>query len=426
MLTHESDPKCETQTVADLPGPALAADAQARLWMDAPSRLLDAGFANHGDVFALDLGGFGRLVVVAVPEGVRQVFELSPDAYECRPFNEGYRYAMGDHALFLRDGADHRELKRMLAPLFLQAALAKHEATVAEETRLVLRGAASGSATRLRPLTHEIALRSLLRLVLGDDAGSREAIVEIFQARVWRDLRAWKAWTALSRARPVILEVLAAALAARRAAADPGDDLLAKLARVRGEDGALLADDVVLDQVMMLTITAGDAVAVAAAWALDRLARHRDVQARLRGGDPAHSLAACREVLRLHPVLPTISGRKLKAPMDFMGYRLSAGDTLAPCEYLVHRRADIYDDPLAFRPERFIGRDYPASAYFPFGGRERACLGGFLAPMTVRSVMETALDLAELEAVDQTEPAIVRHGTLLAPPEDHVIRIRHH
>jgi cytochrome P450 len=390
--------------------------------MEAPARLLEAGFRAQGDLFALELGQFGRLVIVASPEGVRQVFALSADLYECRPFNEGYRYAMGDHALFLKDGAAHRELKRLLVPLFAETALASQATVVKEETEAVLASVARGAATAVRPLAHEIALRSLLRLVLGAESDRRAEIVALFRERIWRDLRGWKAWTALSRARPAILPVLAAALAARRAAPERFDDMLARLARLRGPDGEPLPDDVLLDQIMMLTITAGDAVAVATAWALERLARHPEAQAQLRAGVPGYLEASCKEVLRLHPVLPTVSGRRLRAPLHFMGYDLAEGDTLAPCEYLVHRRADLFEAPTAFEPARFLGRDYPLGAYFPFGGRERACLGGFLAPLTIRAVIETAVATAALEAVDEEEPPIVRHGTLMAPPEGHRIR----
>lgn len=279
-----------------------------------------------------------------------------------------------------------------------------------------------GAITAVRPLAHEIALRSLLRLVLGAETERREGLIALFKDHIWRDLRGWKAWTALSRARRSILPVLADALAARRTAPEEFDDLLARLAGVRGLDHEPLPDDVVLDQIMMLTITAGDAVAVAIAWALVRLAHHPQTQTRLRDGVPGYLEASCKEVLRLHPVLPTISGRRLRDPLHFMGFDLSEGDTLAPCEYLVHRRADLFDAPTVFRPERFIGRDYPISAYFPFGGRERACLGGFLAPLTIRAVMATAVATVALEAMDGAEPAIVRHGTLLAPPEGLSIR----
>jgi cytochrome P450 len=400
-------------------------EQQARLWVEAPTRLLEKGFAAHGGFFLLELGRFGRLGVIAAPEGVRAVFGLDRDIYECRPFNEGYRYAMGDNALFLQDGAAHGRLKRILAPSFREAALGHHERVVAEEARAVLQRAAEGETLRLRRLTHEIALRSLLRLVLGRDATLRARILAVFRVHIWRDLRAWKPWTALSRQRATLLPLLAAALAERRAAPEAHDDLLSRLAAAHDSDGTPLSDGEILDQIMMLTITAGDAVAVAAAWALERLARHPEVQGLLRNdADGIYLSAACKETLRLHPVLPTVSGRRLTRSIVIMGRRVDAGVTLAPCEYLVHRRADLFDDPLTFRPERFLDRSYPPDVYFPFGGADRACLGGALAPMTIRAVMAAAVAVGRLDRIVDEPPRTVRQGTLLAPAEDYTIGFR--
>ena len=51
------------------------------------------------------------------------------------------------------------------------------------------------------------------------------------------------------------------------------------------------------------------------------------------------------------------------------GWELPAGVHVAPCIYLTHRRPELYPDPTAFRPERFLGDGAPdAYAWLPFGG----------------------------------------------------------
>jgi cytochrome P450 len=97
--------------------------------------------------------------------------------------------------------------------------------------------------------------------------------------------------------------------------------------------------------------------------------------------------------------------------------------TLAPCEYLVHRRADLFEQPLAFRPERFLERSYASYEYFPFGGGARSCLGSFLAPLTAKLVLATMLAQYRLDAPVPDLPRVVRHGTLLAPEEDLALRV---
>lgn len=422
------------------PGPKLSSQEQARLWLEAPVDLLESCQRDFGDLFTLRLGAFGTIVIVSDPEGVRRVFGAPPDSHECRHFNESYRYVMGPHALFLKDGDEHRRLKRMLAPELRGDRLSGQAAEVCRVTRDAMREWGQGGEVRLRPLMHEIALRCVLRLVLGDDRDApREQVVGWFRSNVWRDLRSWKPWTNLSRLHPALRDLLSAELALRRGGtlAPRASDLLDALLAARDENGTGLLDEEIQDQVLMLSITAGDAVAVATSWALHRAATNPLVQETLRdearamgeAPDPVRLAeqpmlaATCKEILRLHPVLPTVSGRRSTSALEFMGYQLDAGMTLAPCEYLVHRRADIFEQPLAFRPERFLGRSYAPHEYFPFGGAHRACLGSALAPLTLKLVLATVLSQYRLEAATPEAPRVVRLGTLLAPEEELALRV---
>jgi len=410
--------------------------------MTDPCGLLESCQVRFGDLFTLRLSAFGMIVVVANPDAVKQVFARGNDRYECRHFNGSYRYAMGDNALFLQDGEAHRQLKRLLAPTFRPPLLHAHAETVRKSAAVSVAGWAGLDELRLRPAMHELTLRCLFALCFGERSSAGEEILDWFRTFVWSDLRAWKPWTAMSRLRPRIGQLLSRELDHLRAqpsgAAIP--TLLESILQARNADAAPLSDAVIHDQFMMLMITAGDAVAAAASWTLFRMARHPEVQQALleeRAPLGPRPLAAevlrrpflsamtC-EVLRLHPVLPTVSGRRLSVGEQFMGFDLPAGVTLAPCQYLVHRRADIFEDPLAFRPQRFLGRTYPLQSYFPFGGSERACLGSWLAPMSVAIIADTVAERFALDCANEVDPRVVRHGTLLAPEPDLRVRLAEH
>ena len=53
-------------------------------------------------------------------------------------------------------------------------------------------------------------------------------------------------------------------------------------------------------------------------------------------------------------------------PFEIGGREIPVGTMIAPCIYLVHRNPEIYPDPEAFKPERFLGVHWmnPA-AYVP-------------------------------------------------------------
>jgi cytochrome P450 len=127
--------------------------------------------------------------------------------------------------------------------------------------------------------------------------------------------------------------------------------------------------------------------------------------------------ATCQEILRIHPILPTVEGRRLTAPMTIQGYDLEPGINVAPCAYLVHRREDLYPEPLAFRPERFLSRKFSPYEYFPFGGSNRHCLGTTLAPMEMKLVLATVLARGRV-SLEYAGGPDVRYGTMVAPDEE--------
>ena len=56
------------------------------------------------------------------------------------------------------------------------------------------------------------------------------------------------------------------------------------------------------------------------------------------------------ETLRLHPPTGGLA-RRLREPLSIGGYELPAGTDLVPVTLLVHRRADVYEDPWTFKPD---------------------------------------------------------------------------
>jgi len=89
--------------------------------------------------------------------------------------------------------------------------------------------------------------------------------------------------------------------------------------------------------------------------------------------------------------------RKLSVPLDLGGYRLPAGALVAASVRGVQRSPQLYPDPLAFRPKRFLERRAPYT-FIPFGGGERRCIGASFALMEARTVLRAVLQRVELRA----------------------------
>ena len=182
---------------------------------------------------------------------------------------------------------------------------------------------------------------------------------------------------------------LYALIAERRAAPDLAerDDVLSMLLLARDEEGEPMTDAELRDELMTLLTAGHETTATSLAWAVERLVRQPGGLERL-AGDPAYVDAVVKETLRLRPVIALVL-RKLLEPLEVGGHELPAGTTVAPCILLVHRREDVYPEPEAFRPERFLDQAPGTYSWIPFGGGVRRCLGAAFAQVEMQIVLQT-------------------------------------
>jgi cytochrome P450 len=94
---------------------------------------------------------------------------------------------------------------------------------------------------------------------------------------------------------------------------------------------------------------------------------------------------------------------------------------VAPVILLVHRREDVYPEPEAFRPERFLDRPPGTYSWIPFGGGVRRCLGAAFAQVEMQTVLQTLAESVALQAVGRAEP-VRRRGITLAPARGGQVR----
>ena len=98
------------------------------------------------------------------------------------------------------------------------------------------------------------------------------------------------------------------------------------------------------------------------------------------------------ETLRLYPTV-WLLGREAIEPCEVGGYPVPVGTTVYMSQWVIHRDPRFFDDPEAYRPERWddgLAKRLPRYAYFPFGGGPRICIGNGFA------MMESVLLLATI------------------------------
>ena len=367
------------------------------------------------------------MVLFSDPDAVRELFRLDPRVAPAGQSWEFLRPFAGAHSILVLDGEDHLRERRLIQTPFHGERMRSFQPLVAELAREEL-GTWSGHVVTLERMKR-LTLETILRVVFGvrgesEAAELREAVHGtldtvrslprmIAMSLVQRDLGPRSPWgrfrLAVERFDSLLLDVLA------RRRADPGEDsMLAVLLEQRDEDGRPPTDRRLRDQLVALLAAGHDTSAASLSWAFERLARHPQVQTRLREGDPAYLDAVVKEVLRVRPAL-TIAPRRLLEPVEIAGRAIPAGVHVAACLWLSMRREDLWAGASEFRPERWLdGSAAPPAAWIPFGGGVRRCAGAPFAEMEMREVLRAAAAF-DIRPV-RPEPESARRSALVVTP----------
>ena len=81
----------------------------------------------------------------------------------------------------------------------------------------------------------------------------------------------------------------------------------------------------------------------------------------------------------------------------------------------VHRRPDLYPDPLEFKPERFLESAPETYGWVPFGGGVRRCLGAAFALYEMRIVLRMVVERTRPQPSDNQPMRYFRRAIVLGP-----------
>jgi cytochrome P450 len=200
-------------------------------------------------------------------------------------------------------------------------------------------------------------------------------------------------------------------------------DLLTMLMEARDENGAAMTDQQLRDEVITLLTAGHETTTLALAWTCYLIGTRRDVVERmtaeaafLNGRIPAYedlmklrySRMVVEESMRLYPPVWTLA-RTAVNDDEIGGYRITAGSEILIFPYITQRHPKWWQEPDAFRPERFAPENSaarPRYAYLPFGAGPRTCVGLNFAMTEI--LVALTLILQRFRITLAIDPATVR------------------
>ena len=368
--------------------------------------------------------------VVSDPEGMDTILAVKAANFTKAPIDHRILSPATKEGLLSVHGEQWKRQRKTVAPIFRP----RHVEALAPLVMEVVDGfvAKMGKSSRIELNTAmaELTFDVLAKALLGDPQGldgerlkfaTRNVVTSAGSLRP-DDLLPLPRWVprpmtpkgagALKRLKQAADDLIAA-----RDPADPGDDLVGLLIGAGG-----LSAREQRDNLIGFFIAGHETTALTLTWALYLLGRDRRVQERVReevedvtGGAPlayAHmrrltfTQAVIDETMRLYPPAPILN-RECHERTEVCGRWLEPRDVVILNNYIMHRKADLWDDPHSFDPDRFL-RDPSlkgkGSAFKPFGAGPRICVGAAFATMESLLALATLVRTFDVEVEESVYP----------------------
>ena len=398
---------------------------------DPLSLLLDA-YDRFGPVFTQRVF-HQNIVIVLGPEANHHLLVSNAKNYSWRHGHYGDLTPLLGDGMLAIDGAFHRLQRKAMLPMFHRERIARSQELMNAEVDAALADWEDGKRLDLYHWTRELALRIAMRALFGIDPDSARGRADAAQ-EFENALQFWSKdyllqimrgpgtpWNRMRAAAKRLDAIIYAEIARRRASHAFGDDLLGLLLEAQDGDGLVLTDRHIRDEVMTLLFAGHDTTTSTIAFLFHELSRHPDYV-----DDDAFSLsAALDETLRMYPPA-WIGPRRSIEPATIAGVEIPGGVPVQYSSWVSHHLPDVWEDPFAFRPERFAGpaKDaLPKGAYVPFGGGSRTCIGMRFGQAEINVIATKILSRFRLD-VDPGYVLRVRQSPTIGPRDGLPVTVR--
>jgi cytochrome P450 len=365
---------------------------------------------TYGDIAHYKIG-WNHIVFLNHPDYIREVLVVQNDNFIKERTVRRSKMLLGE-GMITSEGADHRIQRQAAQPAFHRQRIPQYAGTMVREAARMRDSWRDGEirdiSIEMMHLTLNIVAETLfatdLRNEVNELADAINRIMGLYNFLVMLPAAEWlvhmrpPGLAAFVRARKRIDAVVHRMIEAhRREKADRGS--LLDLMLAASPDTSAESEKSLRDQVITIFLAGYETVANALVWTWYLLSEnpecerrfHEEVDRELRDRLPSYEdLPRLRyvemvlaESMRLYPPAWAMGRRALR---DFQlgEFFLPAKTTLLISQFVLHRDARFFPDPLRFDPERFTPEEKARRAkftYFPFGAGARQCIGESFAWM---------------------------------------------
>src|SRR5580692_9322940 len=365
---------------------------------------------TYGDIAHYKIG-WNHIVFLNHPDYIREVLVVQNDNFIKERTVQRTKMLLGE-GMITSEGSKHRAQRQVAQPSFHRQRIPEYASTMVGAAVLVRdrwrHGEQRDIAIDMMHLTLNVVARTLfatdLRQEVFELAAAINRIMGLYNFLVMLPAAEWlvhvrpPGLAAFVRARKRIDAVVYRMIAAHRQRGFHGGSLLDLMLAASPDDSAA-SEQSLRDQVITIFLAGYETVANALSWTWYLLSQnpecerrfHAEIDRELQGRLPTFDDVArlryvemvLAESMRLYPPAWAM-GRQARADFQLGDFFLPAKTTVLMSQFVTHRDARFFSDPLRFDPERFAPEAKSRRTkltYFPFGAGVRQCIGESFAWM---------------------------------------------
>ncbi len=372
-------------------------------------------FEKKGDTFQLNIGINNKIVFSRNADFLQYVLQKNQKNYTKSKVQTQDLAKYIGKGLLTAEGEHWKQQRKLIQPTFhkkyLSQLLGIMRATINEELLKIPERQNINIEPYFGRLAFQVVAKSLFSGEIQDYTITRlQDIVEDTQKMLVRELRQpylgwWFKWSGLlNKHYNMVLEareLIANLIRERKKSNTKKEDLLDLLLGAKYDDGSSMLEEQMIDEIMILFIAGHDTTSSALTFTCQLLAKYPKYQEQILNENKAiekedlmtilmHqkiTKQVLEESMRLYPPAYFIDRMNFEFD-EFEGYEIQRSTPLLFSVIEIHRNKKYWDEPVAFRPERFDGPPNQYSGkYFPFGAGPRMCIGNNFAMFEMQMVI---------------------------------------
>jgi len=375
---------------------------------------------THGNVVKFNWGIF-PILLINEPDLIQQVLVTEAHNFTKGPILTNNRAFFG-HGLLSSEGNYWKRQRKLASPAFSSKRLEEYAQIMVEHGAAMLEHWHGGQIVEIQQEMTKLTLGITTKTFFDSEINAydqdlentintlEESLAQRINNIPMLMLPDWLPFPTNIRLRAAIKKldkVIYGLINERRNKKDTHKDLLSLLIAAQDEDdGSVMSDRQIRDEVFTLFFAGHETTALALTWTLWFIAEHPLVEQQLveelaRVLNGRHPTAAdywslrytekvVKESMRLRPPAWALGRRAIKDCI-IGGLEIKKGTAILISQWLMHHDERYFKNAKKFDPDRWSSNftdTLPKFAYFPFGGGPRICIGNGFA------MMETVLLIA--------------------------------